>query len=67
MRFFLNTLIFISVIIFLLGWLGLLIIGLSYNFDDDEKDRQDLKSLPKVNPNNTSESGMPEGKFNFPL
>ncbi len=42
-----NTLMYISALIFILGWIGLFIIGLSYKFDYDENDKRHLKSLPK--------------------
>ena len=34
-----NTFAYISVFILILGWIGLLIIGLSYEFEDDEQDK----------------------------
>ena len=51
-----NTLIYISAFMLLLGWAVLLVIGLTYDFDYDEKDKRHVKSFPKANPNNRSES-----------
>jgi len=56
----LNTLTYISLLILLIGWAGLLIIGLFYQFEDDEQNKLHLKSLQKANPNNTLESSTSE-------
>ena len=56
----LNILMYISALILLLGWVGLLIIGLTYDFDDAEKDTGVIKFFSKANPNNRSKSSAPE-------
>ena len=55
-----NALMYIGALIFLLGWLGLIMIGLAYKFDNDEKIERHTKSLPRANPNINSESSTPE-------
>jgi hypothetical protein len=42
-----------------LGWIVLLILSMSYQFADDEQDELHLRSLPKTNPNNSSETDTP--------
>jgi hypothetical protein len=51
---------YIGVLILLLGWIGLLIIGLSFKFDDDEKDKRYLKKSLNAKFKSTSESSSPE-------
>ena len=41
-----NTFIWIGVLILYSGWLGLLIVALSYRFEEDEPDELLLGSLP---------------------
>lgn len=55
-----NTFIWISVAILLLGWIGLMIVTLSYKVEEDRMDSLDLKSLPNINPDNPSKTGTPE-------
>lgn len=40
-----NTFIWIGVIILLLGWVGLMIVTLSYRFEEDEPEKLELRSL----------------------
>ena len=41
-----NTFIWIGVLILLLGWIGLMIVTLSYRLKEDESDKLQLRSLP---------------------
>ena len=41
-----NTFIWIGVIILLLGWVGLMIVTLSYRFEEDKPEKLQLRSLP---------------------
>ena len=41
-----NTFIWIGVFILLLGWIGLMIVTLSYRFEEDESEKLQLRSLP---------------------
>ena len=54
-----NTFTWIGVVILLLGWIGLIIIALSYKFEDDERDKLHLKTQPKTDSDYPSESGTP--------
>lgn len=54
-----NTLMYIGALFLLIGWAGLLIIGWSYEYDD-EKDTLHYESFPKTNPVDTKESGTKE-------
>ena len=55
-----NTFIWVGVIILLLGWIGLLIIALSYKFEEDRPGSLDPQSLPKTNSDNPSEASTPK-------
>ena len=41
-----NTFIWIGVIILLLGWVGLMIVTLSYRFEEETPEKLQLRSLP---------------------
>ena len=41
-----NTFIWIGVLILLLGWIGLLIVTLSYRFEEEKPEKLHLRSLP---------------------
>ena len=41
-----NTLIWIGVLILLLGWIGLMIVTLSYRFEEDKSEKLRLRSMP---------------------
>jgi hypothetical protein len=56
----LNWLTYIGLLILLIGWAGLLIIGLFYQFEDDEQNRQHRKYIQKANPDKALESSTPE-------
>ncbi len=55
-----NTFTYIGIIILLVGWIGLIIITLSYKFEEDEPDKLRLRSLPQTDPDNPSKTGTPE-------
>jgi hypothetical protein len=54
-----NTFTYIGILILLVGWIGLIIIALSYKFEDDEYGKLHPRSLPKTNPDNPSKTGTP--------
>jgi len=56
----LNYFIYIGVLIFLLGWMGLLIIGLFFRFEDDEQDKPYPCHLSIDQPHNPSDAFTPE-------
>lgn len=61
LAFIMDILAYISVFIIVLGWLGLLIVGLSDDlFKNDGQDKLHLKSLPKANPDKPSKTSKPE-------
>ncbi len=43
--FVLNTFIYTGILILLIGWIGLMIFALTYQFEEDKNDKIDLKSL----------------------
>jgi hypothetical protein len=55
-----NTFTYIGILILLIGWIGLIIIALSYQFNDDEQDKLHARSLPKTNLDNHFKTGTPE-------
>jgi hypothetical protein len=51
---------YIGILILFIGWIGLIIISLSYQFKDNEQGKPYLKSLPKIDPDNPSRTSTPE-------
>jgi len=43
-----NTFIYIGALILLVGWIGLFIVALADNFDDDNQKKSHRKPLPKI-------------------
>ena len=54
-----NTFTWIGVVILLLGWIGLIIIALSYKSEDTKRDKLQSKSHPKADSDNQLKTDTP--------